>query len=365
MSKKSTNFELLRILLTLFIPTYHWLLYNGIFYAEDSVNNLISIVPFTGISFSCLYAFLTMSSYFLLKKKTSFNLRKVLNFGALCITLWLFKTILISSLFSGWRMNYFIDTFFLKGAWWYVYPYILLMIFYPLLNRFIYGCKNRTLHICTAFFGIWFLINELINNTIILNDCVMFLFLYFLTACFMRHESGEFYKKHKKVILICIYIICVVTLTGISLYLKMPDNGLSLELENDIFQWVHGRYNILGAISGIALFTYFKDIEVPYIPLIHKASKLSLFVFLLHETVMSIFWFFEIKSCEFLSYLPTAEFFGLFFIYIVFCILGAFLIYQIYYTYLAPLWDKVISRMCETQFIKNLEKKYINFVEKK
>ena len=51
--------------------------------------------------------------------------------------------------------------------------------------------------------------------------------------------------------------------------------------------------------------------------------------------------------------------------YIVFCILGAFLIYQIYYTYLAPLWDKVISRMCETQFIKNLEKKYINFVEKK
>lgn len=364
MSKKSTNYELLRILLTLFIPTYHWLLYNGIFYADNSINNLISIIPFSGISFSCLYAFITMSSYFLLKKKYSWNLKKVLDFVALIITLLIFKNIVINSLFPGEMMNYYVDTFFIKGAWWYVYPYILLMIFYPLLNRFIYNCKKTTLYICTAILGVWFLVNEVLNLTIMLNDCVMFLFLYFTMASLMRHEPSDFYKKHKKIILASIYTICVVAITVISLLLKIPNNGLSLELENEIFQWAHGRYNILGVISGIALFTIFKDIEVPYIPMIHKASKITLFVFLLHETVMCVFWHFEIKSCEYLSYLPSAEFFGLFFIYIVFCILGAFLIYQAYYTLLAPLWDKGISRLCETSVIKKLENNYKKLVEK-
>ncbi|MBQ2902223.1 MAG: hypothetical protein IJE49_10295 [Agathobacter sp.] len=364
MSKKSTNYELLRILLTIFIPTYHWLLYNGIFYADNSINNLISIIPFTGISFSCLYAFITMSSFFLLKKKSNWSMKKVLDFVALLLTLLLFKNIVINGLYPGKMMNYYVDTFFLKGAWWYVYPYVLLMIFYPLLNHFIYHCKKTTLYICTALLGLWFLINEYMNLTIMLNDCVMFLFLYFLMACLMQHEPSSFYKKHKKIILFSIYTICVVAITVISLLLKLPNNGLSLEFENEIFQWAHGRYNILGVISGIALFTIFKDIEVPYIPIIHKASKITLFVFLLHETVMCVFWYFEIKSCEFLAYLPSSEFFGLFFIYIVFCIFGAFLIYQAYYTLFAPLWERAIHWLCEVPIIKKLETTYIKLMEK-
>lgn len=347
MSKKSTNFELLRILLTLFIPTYHWLLYNGIFYADNSINNIVAIIPFSGISFSCLYAFIAMSSYFLLKKKTSFQIRKVLDFGALCITLWIFKTLLISNLYSGWRMNYYIDTFFLKGAWWYVYPYVLLMIFYPYLNKFIYSCTKKTLYLCTFISGVWFLINEAMNLTIFLNDCVMFLFIYLLMGCLIQYTPGQFINKHKKSILITSYIICVSAIILISIALKWPNNGLELEIENEIFQWVHGRYNILGVISGLALFILFKDIEVPYHKAIHDISKITLFVFLLHETVMSIFWYFEIKSCEFLSYLPSAEFWGLFFMYVLFCFLFAYLVYRIYYAVFAPLWKKCFDKILE------------------
>ena len=92
--------------------------------------------------------------------------------------------------------------------------------------------------------------------------------------------------------------------------------------------------------------------------MIHQLSKITLFVFLLHESVMSIFWFFEIKSCEFLAYLPAAEFWGLLLIYMIFTIFGAFLAYQVYYTFIAPLWEKAVTLLCNAKPVKRLEGYY-------
>ena len=221
------------------------------------------------------------------------------------------------------------------------------MLFYPLLNRFIYECKKRTLYLVTAVFGFWFLINEYMNQTIFINDCVMFLFMYLLIGCLVRYTPGAFIQKHKKAILLSIYITCVLGIILISVMLKMPNNGLDLETENEIFQWVHGRYNILGVFGGISLFALFKDITVPYIPVIHKLSKLTLLVFLLHETVMSVFWYFEIKSCEYLAYLPSGAFWGLFLIYVLFCFLFAYVMQKAYETCFAPLWNKCFDKILE------------------
>lgn len=360
MTKKSTNFELLRIILTLFIPVYHWLLYNGIFYADNAPNNLYAMIPFAGIPFSCLYAFVAMSGYFLLKKKYSWNVKKIYSFLALTVSLWIFKTIFVNALFPGWKMNYFVDSFFLKGAWWYVYPYILLMIFYPLLNRFIYTITFKKLFITTSVLGLLYVISGITNKTVFLNDCIMFSFIYFLMGCMQQMEkTSAFYLKYKKTILISVYAISVIVITVSSLYLKYPDNGIALEIENDILQRLHTRYNLLGLISGIALFELVKDMEIPYIPAIHRFSKITLFIFLLHETVMSVFWAFEIKSCEYLSYLPTWEFFGLILIYMLLCILVAAFMYKVYYSIIEPvLWNKLINKICETNFSKGLENIY-------
>lgn len=365
MNKKSTNFELLRILLTIFIPIYHWFLYNGIFYADDSTNNLIGIGLFSGISFSCLYAFITMSSYFLIKKKNNWNAKKLYSFAALAITLHIFRTIFINALYPGEKMNIYVDDFFLHGAWWYVYPYILLMVFYPLLNYFIFHVSMQTLMFCTAIWGILFAVNHDRNHTHFINDCIMFVFIYLIMGCLERQKDiPAFFKKYKRPLLIAGYIICVVIFGGVSVYLKHPENTLALEVENVILQKFHGRYSILGLCSGIFIFTLFKDIKVPYIPAIHRISKITLFVFLLHESVMCVFWFFEIKSCEFLAYLPAAEFWGLLLIYMVCCILFAFVMHKIYYTFIEPLWKKLIDRLCDTAFTKAWENKYKHLQEK-
>lgn len=348
MSKKSTNYELLRILLTLFIPVYHWLLYNGIFYAQDSTNSIISLILFSAIPFSCLYAFIAMSSYFLIKKKYEWSIKKVLVFAALAITLFLFKYIFIHVLFIGVDMYSFIYDFFIHGAWWYVYPYILLMIFYPMLNRFIFHSPIILLYAITLLTGIWFMINSYNNDTRFINDCVMFVFLYLTMGCLERHEdSSTFYQKHKKGILLTIYSLGILLATGLCIYFKLFTTGLSpIEIEG-IIQKIHGRYTIIGFVCGIAIFTLFRHIEVPYKPMIHKMSKLTLYVFLLHETVMSVFWRYEIKGIEGLAYLPVWQFFGLILLYMMLCIAAAYLINKAYDKLFAPLWNKLITRITE------------------
>ena len=362
MSKKSTNIELFRILLTLFIPCYHWLLYNGIFYAVDSTNNMIALSIFSSIPFTCMYAFIVMSSYFFVKKKFSWSPQKLFSFIALLLTLFIFKSILIHTLFWGWKMNYYVDSFFLKGAWWYVYPYLLTMIFYPLLNRFIYGVSMKILYGSIGLLGCIFMLNIVTNNTIFINDCVIFLFIYLIVGCIERKkETGlvhPVYEKHKKLICTITYLLAIILPTILSLQMKLPTCTLQLEQANEILQKVHGRYTYAGLIGGIILFYFFKRIQIPYTPIIHQISKLTLFVFLLHESVMCIFWFFEIKSCEFLAYLPAAEFWGLLLIYMIFTIFGAFLAYQVYYTFIAPLWDKAVTLLCNAKPVKRLEGYY-------
>ena len=369
MSKKSTNFELLRILLTIFIPVYHWLLYNGVFYAVDSSNNIVSLALFSGIPFSCMYAFIVMSSYFLLKKKFIWNAEKFFSFLALIITLFIFKNILIHTLFWGWKMNYYVETFFLEGAWWYVYPYLLIMLFYPLLNYFIYRISMKILYGCIILLFSIFSVNIVTNNTIFINDCFMFLLIYLIMGCIERHKEKQpnqitFYKQHKKGILLGIYMIAITLPSILSIYLKFSSSNIALETANSILQKVHGRYTLAGLVAGIALFTYFKDLQISYKPLIHEASKITLFIFLLHESVMCVFWYFEIKSCEFLAFLPASEFWGLLFIYLVFCILFALLVYKTYYWLFASLWKNGIQYICQKDFILRIENKYKNLQEK-
>jgi len=48
----------------------------------------------------------------------------------------------------------------------------------------------------------------------------------------------------------------------------------------------------------------------------------------------------------------------------VLCIGVAYLISNAYDYFFAPLWEKGITRMCQTDFVKKLEHTYTNMMEK-
>lgn len=359
MKKRSTNYELLRIILTLFIPIYHWLLYNGLFYADNFPNTVYSLFAFSGIPFSCLYAFLAMSNFFLIKKGNRWNFEKLLSFLAQVLTLLFLKNVIIYALFPQYYFTDYYQLFFVNGAWWYVWAYIVIMLFYPVLNYFIFNAPKVILYATTLILAIIFVINYNINNTIFLNDCATFLFIYLFMGCLERHDiRSKFYLKHRKTILVAVYIICTTVLSVLSVYLKHPSNTLDLTLENALLQNLHCRYNVYGLISGIVLFVLFKDIKIPYKPLIHRISGITFYVFLLHETVMCVFWYFGIKSKELLAPLPSYQFFGWILFYLICCIIVAFITSLLYSKLLAPIWNKLITHICNIPVVKNIENTY-------
>lgn len=363
MKNRSTNFELLRIILSVFIPVYHWLLYNGVFYANDSSPTMfISIAIFAGVPFSCLYAFITMSSYFLIQKKNNWSAKKFLMLFVQVITLYIAKNIFIASITTTkcYESSYYQD-FFVNGAWWYVWAYLVIMLLYPLINHFISKVSPMLLYVATAILGIIYINNGLTNETIFKNDCTTFLFIYLIMGCLTKHNKiSDFYTKHKRTILIVIYVLCVLVITLSTLYFKLPSVSLGVKAEKLIIQSIHTRYNIIGLISGIVLFTLFKDINISYKPIIHRISKYTFFMFLFHETVMSVFWYYELKSAKYLLTLPTGEFFLWILLYIICCFVVAVILQNIYSILIEPLWNKLITIICKIPIIKKLEDAFLS-----
>ena len=355
MVKRNTNIELLRVIASLIIPVYHWLLYNGIFYAQNSSNSILSLTLFSGIQIMSLYAFIATSSYFLIQKKYNWKANKLFSFITLVVLLYIFKTVVVNQLFPGYYMNEYVNSFFLKGSWWYVYPYLLLMAFYPLLNYIIYKLPIVVLYGITTILVIMFTIPGLMNTTNFFSNCIAFLSIYFTMGCLQRNDYSIMKHKHTRIILCIAIILGILIMTSFCLYFKLFANTLSVEEANACIQKVHCRYNIIGLIGGIFIFLIFKNTDVPYNATINHFAKYSLYIFLIHETVMSVFWYFYIKSAEFLAYLPAIQFWGYIIIYELFCIITAYLIDKIYSIVFKPLFDKLIIKLCETTFIKGLE----------
>ena len=82
--ERQSNFELLRILLMLTIPVYHLMLYNGVFYMDYHKNVAPGLFLSSGGAITADYAFIALTSYFLLESKDRPVIRRFLTFGLRC-----------------------------------------------------------------------------------------------------------------------------------------------------------------------------------------------------------------------------------------------------------------------------------------
>ena len=78
--ERQSNFELLRILLMLTIPVYHLMLYNGVFYMDYHKNVAPGLFLSSGGAITADYAFIALTSYFLLESKDRPVIRRFLTY---------------------------------------------------------------------------------------------------------------------------------------------------------------------------------------------------------------------------------------------------------------------------------------------
>ena len=99
--ERQSNFELLRILLMLTIPVYHLMLYNGVFYMDYHKNVAPGLFLSSWGAITADYAFIALTSYFLLESKDRPVIRRFLTFGAQVLTLYVIRFIVIRGLWDS------------------------------------------------------------------------------------------------------------------------------------------------------------------------------------------------------------------------------------------------------------------------
>ena len=302
------------------------------------------------------YAFIALTAYFLLESKKKPVIRRLLVFLAQVATLYLIRFVVIRGLWGFDSGNWFVEDYILGGAWWFVTPYMILLLTYPLLNRLYEAISEKAHGLLCILLGIWFLVNGITLCMNLLNDLVAFLFTYTVMAFLRRHDYRRWFLKTQKWQMLFLYLVGFLLTFLVSWYVKLPGVLASDEVANEVVKHLIGKYTLLQFIMGLAVFFLFRDLTVPQSKTINTLARSVFFVFLLHETVMGVYWYFGWINGQY-SYYSTSSFWLWLGIYVCSCLLVGFAVQQIYDRFLAPLWLRLIDWVCARPWMERIEER--------
>lgn len=343
--ERQTNFELLRLLLMLTIPVYHLMLYNGVFYMDYHKNVAPGLFLSSGGAITADYAFIALTSYFLLETKDRPIIRRFLTFGAQVLTLYVIRFAVIRSLWGFDSGNWFVEDYILGGAWWFVAPYMVMLLLYPWLNQWMEKmslCWHRVL--CLGL-GICFVANGIALRMNFVNDLIAFLFTYVMMGYLRRKNYQRWILSTKKRWMAGIYLLGFLVTFFVSWYVKMPGVMADDATANLVVKHLIGKYAPLQFVMGLAVFFFFRDVQLRQSQIINHLAKSVFFVFLLHETVMGVYWYIGKIDGQY-PYYSVGAFWGWLLIYLLSCLIVGVSAEALYTKFVAPLWRRVIDRIC-------------------
>lgn len=343
--ERQSNFELLRILLMLTIPVYHLMLYNGVFYMDYHKNVAPGLLLSSGGAITADYAFIALTSYFLLETKDRPIIRRFLTFGAQVLTLYVIRFAVIRSLWGFDSGNWFVEDYILGGAWWFVAPYMVMLLLYPWFNQWMEKmslCWHRVL--CLGL-GICFVANSITLRMNFVNDLIAFLFTYVMMGYLRRKNYQRWILPTKKRWMAGIYLLGFLVTFFVSWYVKMPGVMADDAAANLVVKHLIGKYAPLQFVMGLAVFFFFRDVQLRQSQIINHLAKSVFFVFLLHETVMGVYWYIGKIDGQY-PYYSVGAFWGWLLIYLLSCLIVGVSAEALYIKFVAPLWRRVIDRIC-------------------
>ena len=114
---------------------------------------------------------------------------------------------------------------------------------------------------------------------------------------------------------------------------------------NLVVKHLIGKYAPLQFVMGLAVFFFFRDVQLRQSQIINHLAKSVFCVFLLHETVMGVYWYFGKIDGQY-PYYSVGAFWGWLLIYLLSCLIVGVSAEALYTRLLAPLWRRVIDRIC-------------------
>lgn len=344
-NERQTNFELLRLLLMLTIPVYHLMLYNGVFYMDYHKNVAPGLFLSSGGAITADYAFIALTSYFLLETKDRPIIRRFLTFGAQVLTLYVIRFAVIRSLWGFDSGNWFVEDYILGGAWWFVAPYMVMLLLYPWFNQWMEKMSLCWHGVLCLGFGVCFVANSITLRMNFVNDLIAFLFTYVMMGYLRRKNYQRWILPTKKRWMAGIYLLGFLVTFFVSWYVKMPGVMADDAAANLVVKHLIGKYAPLQFVMGLAVFFFFRDVQLRQSQIINHLAKSVFFVFLLHETVMGVYWYFGKIDGQY-PYYSVGAFWGWLLIYLLSCLVVGVSAEALYTKFVAPLWRRVINRIC-------------------
>lgn len=358
--QRQTNYELLRILMMIAIPLYHIMVYLGVIYLPANKFTIPGLMICSGAP-PTNFAFMALSSYFLLKRKNKVILGGFFKLLIQVLLIYFLKMFILCKMCGYSSEITFYNDFFIKGSWWFVHVYLIVLLIYPILNKIIYSVDVFKLKMICYILGIWFIINGFTNDVNLINDFLAFVFTYFVIGYLERIDYKKFiglftYKSNLYSIILVGYIVTL----GLCIYLKVFSNA-SLEFANFAVQRLVGKYSFIQFLMGISVFLICKSVQIPFNKIINNIAKHIFYVFLLHETVLAVFWYFNIfrtieGNLPFTNYI---EFIICCCVYIISSFLFGIFVGFFYQISLSKVVNKFTSVLCNFKVFKFLENKYI------
>lgn len=343
------------------VPLYHMIIYAGIIYMPYGNMTAEALWFCSGSAIMADYAFMAMSAYFFLNSSGKPIVSKFLELGFQVLGLYVFKIFMIRKVLGFPEIDYFVEDFFIKGAWWFIYAYLIMLLIYPILNRVVNHLKESQLFFVCMFIGAVFVYNGLRNDVNLFHDVIAFLFTYCVVAYLKRTGFKKYFGiNNKKNAMISIYVIGYLATFLFLWWVKYPGNISSDDIASDIVRCVVGKYSFVQFVMGVAVFLLFHSIQMKSNKWINSIAKNVFYVFLLHETVMAIYWYFgKMRTIDdVIPYQDITQLIVWAIIYISSSFLFAWGIRMIYHLLFKRLVEMIVAFICNTNIIKEIELRY-------
>ena len=332
--KKSANrnagIELLRIFAMLMIVTIHFFSFGRVSPEEGTANYFFSNF-FLGASQCGVNIFFIISGYFLIN--SSFKLSRVVNIWLETVfysLLWCVVLIVKSRTFSLSFLSAFIP--FTSNSYWFVTNYLLILLLFPFLNRFILDFdKTKTFIGMVVLFVAFCLIPSIFPSSSVIPylsfgggyDIVWSVICY-LTGAYIRVYAPKIRKRTQIICLMASLFLIPLSVTFLHAIRDMH-NAITDMIYIYIFKEkdsiMISYSSVFVYAASISLFLIFKDIRVKSERIKHAinyVASLTFAVYLIHnnDLIIDDLWT-ELNPSRY-------ENSSFLFVYMIICVLGIF-----------------------------------------
>ena len=276
---RSSNLELLRILLMLMIVCYHAVLYGGLMGCADgsAAKNtalLFNIGGQLGVS-----GFVLITGYFL--SKTAFKLSRIVRLvlKAIFYTVAVYLALCACGV-VGFDGAYFTMRFFpiLTSRYWFLTAYVLVAALSPALNLVLEHAAKRLLQIYLILGPVVLqLVPLLVDKNPYYSSTLWFVYLYCLGGYIRRYPLGVLENKWAA---LGLFASMTALIWCVSLYFS----GLPADAPNYIYSTYFADLRSFPLLlSALGLFMFFKNLRMKNYKLVNLIGGTTLGVYVLHE----------------------------------------------------------------------------------